>query len=94
MTELRVIRAVDSDRCRQSGVIESLLRIVIRMKSVAAFDKIQHPHISQRKIRHIGHLSVRIDGVSEVGGMYVFVAHTEPERGCSYARGIVRRQSG
>ena len=94
MTELRVIRAVDSDRCRQSGVIKSLLGIVIRMKSVAAFDKIQHTHIRQRKILHIGHLPVRVDGVSEVSGMHVFVSQTEPERGSADARGIVCRYSG
>ena len=84
MPELRVVRAVNTYRSGKSGIIESLLGIVVRMKAITAFDKIQDPHLRQRKILYIRHLSIGIDGVSEVGRVHILIPYADAKRSRSY----------
>ena len=60
--------------------MESLLGEVRQVHSVLALDKMQHIQILQFEAIHIRHLTVRIDGVAEIGGVYILVAQFDSYR--------------
>ena len=93
MTETGVVGAIYADGCGQTCIVERLLRIIVRMETVAPFDQVQYAYFRQGEIRYVRYLSVRIDRVPKIGGVHVLVAQADAQRSSTDSRGIMRSDS-
>ncbi len=94
MPEAGVVDAAHAHRSGEAIPIEGLLGVIVDIDAIAAPHKVEHAHIAEGEIGYIRDLSGRIDGVAEIGGMHILVAHLEPHGGRPDRGGIVRRQGG
>ena len=74
ITERGVVQATQSYRCTEPFVVKSLPGEILDSQPVGTFHEVQHIQVLQIEAVHVGHLSVRVDRVAEVGGVDVLVA--------------------